>query len=404
MHRLILAIFCLAIVFPVTAVAQTDPPPEPEQQAEPEASAKVAAEPEEVTEEVTEDQEAPDIVKQQQEVPWKPAAAGHDGFTWVQLVSGEWMKGEIKDLRDGKMTFDSDELDEFEYDWVDVLAVISSAPHTITTWNREVHTGFIVARRGNIRVVDGKGELLASVHPDDVSSMIQGRPREKNYWSGLLNLGSTIRVGNSDQQDASSLLKLNRRALTSRWDNTASLNYVQTDGTTTQETHRYTSKLDLFVSKSLFVSLADYEYFRDPFQNIEQRHTPGAGFGYDHTFRSAEWDVTAGLAWQKIRYVSVAADQAISNEAWVVRLGASLEWDLTSDIELDVDYSINTPFDSLDSYSSNLLSTLSLDIWWNFEFDFTLAWDRQNTPKKDEDGITPEQDDFRLTTGIGWDF
>ena len=209
MHRLILTIFCLALVFPVMAIAQTETPPEPTKEPEPEASTEAPAK----TEEIAEDEKAPDVVIQQQEVPWAPRQAGHDGFTWVQLVSGEWMKGEIKDLRDGKMTFESDELDEFDYDWVDVLAVISSAPHTITTWEREVHTGFIVARRGNIRVLGSEGELIASVHPDDVSSMIQGRPREKNYWSGLLNVGSTIRVGNSDQQDASSLIKLNRRAL-----------------------------------------------------------------------------------------------------------------------------------------------------------------------------------------------
>jgi putative salt-induced outer membrane protein YdiY len=400
MRPLILTIFCLALISPVMAIAQTDTPPEPETQAEPETGAETPAE----TDEVAEDEKAPDVVIQQQEVPWAPKEAGHDGFTWVKLISGEWMKGEIKDLRDGKMTFDSDELDEFEYDWADVLAVISSSPHTITTWEREIHTGFIVARRGNIRILDGDGELIASVHPDDVSSMIQGRPREKNYWSGLLNVGSTIRTGNSDQQDASSLIKLNRRALSTRWDNTGNVNYVQTNGESTQETHRYTSKLDLFVSRNFFVTIGDYEYFRDPFQNIAQRHIPGSGFGYDNAFGSADWDVTAGLAWQSIRYVSVAEGESISEEDWVGRLGASLEWDITSDIELDLGYSINTPFDNVDAYSSNLLSTLSLDIWWNFEFDFTFAWDRQNKPKESEDGTTPKKDDMRLTTGIGWDF
>ena len=400
MQRLILAIFCLVLLSPVAAVAQTETPPEPEVPAESEASDETPEKPKEITD----DQEAPDIVKQQQEVLWAPVEAGHDGFTWVKLKSGEWMKGEIKDLRDGTLTFDSDELDEFTHDWMDVRAVISSAPHTITTWDREIYTGFIVARRGNIRILDGEGELIASVHPDDVSSMIQGRPREKNYWSGLLNIGSTIRVGNSDQQDASSLIKLNRRALSTRWDNTATVNYVQTNGEKTQETQRYTSKLDWFISRNLFVTVTEYEYFRDPFQNIAQRHIPGAGFGYDQTFGSADWDATAGLAWQSIRYVSVIADDDISDQAWVARLGLSLEWDITSDIELDVDYSINGPFKALDSYSSNLLSTLSLDLRWNFELDFTFAWDRQNKPKEAEDGTTPAKDDMRLTTGIGWDF
>ena len=68
MHRLILTLFCLVLLSPVTAVAQTETPPEPETQAEPEANAETAEEPKEITE----DQEAPDIVKQQQEVLWAP--------------------------------------------------------------------------------------------------------------------------------------------------------------------------------------------------------------------------------------------------------------------------------------------------------------------------------------------
>ena len=402
MHRLILSIFCIVLLSPIAAVARLEDPPEPDTVTRPETSPETSAAA--VADEDTEEQEAPEVVKREQEVLWAPREAGKDGFTWVQLSSGEWVKGEIKDLRDGNLRFDSDEMNEFDYDWADVRAVISSSRHTVTTWERETYTGFIVARRGNIRILDSDGELIASVHPDDVSSMIQGRPREKNYWSGLLNLGSTIRTGNSDQQDVSTLLKLNRRALSTRWDNTANANFVETNGEKTQETQRYTSKLDLFISRSLFVTLSEYEFFRDPFQNIAQRHIPGAGLGYDQTFGPADWDVTAGLAWQSIRYVSVAADKSISEQSWVARLGASLEWDITSDIELDIGYSINAPFDGFDSYSSNLLSTLSLDIWWNFEFDFTFAWDRQNNPKTDEGGITPQKDDYRLTTGIGWDF
>ena len=45
-----------------------------------------------------------------------------------------------------------------------------------------------------------------------------------------------------------------------------------------------------------------------------------------------------------------------------------------------------------------------MDLWWNFELDFTFAWDRQNSPQTNVDGVTPEKDDYRLTTGIGWDF
>ena len=352
----------------------------------------------------SEDEAPPPEVTEAQEVRWAPPSAGKDGFTWVQLVSDEWVKGEIKDLRDGNLSFDSDELDQFDYDWADVKAVISSEPHTVTTWDKQVHTGFIVARQDQIRVLDENGNEVAIVAPDQVSSMIQGFPRERNFWSGSLSWGSTVRSGNSDQSDFSTLVRLNRRALISRWDNTANVSGATSNNEKTQESQRYTSKFDWFISRNFFVTVASYEFFRDPFQNIRQRHTPGAGFGYDNYFLRADWDVGIGVAWQKLDYESAAAGAESSVEDWVGRIATNFEWDLTSDIEWDLSYSINVPFEDANFYTSNLLTTLSLDVWWNFEFDFTFAWDRQNNPQVREDNTRPEKDDYRLTTGIAWDF
>jgi hypothetical protein len=213
-----------------------------------------------------------------------------------------------------------------------------------------------------------------------------------------------VRSGNSDQSDFSTLVRLNRRALVTRWDNTANVSAASSNNEKTQESQRYTSKLDLFISRNFFVTVASYEFFRDPFQNIRQRHTPGAGFGYDNYFLRADWDVGAGVAWQKLNYESSAAGAESSVEDWVGVVSTNFEWDLTKDIEWDLGYSINVPFEDADFYTSNLLTTLSLDVWWNFEFDFTFAWDRQNNPQEREDGTRPEKDDYRLTTGIAWDF
>ena len=346
----------------------------------------------------------PEDLTEAQQVPWSPPNAGKDGFTWVQLVSDEWVKGEIKDLRDGNLRFDSDELDEFDYDWADVRAIITSEPHTVTPWDRKSVTGFILARPDGIRVLDENGAEVAVVQPNQVSSMIQGTPRERNFWSGNLSLGSTYRSGNSDQADGSILANLNRRALVTRWDSSASINWAESGGAKTQESQRYTSKFDRFFTRNLFVTFAEYEYFRDPFQNIRQRQTPGAAFGYDMYLKKIEFDVSAGLGWQYLQYESVEAGAEREVDSWVGRLSANADWDITSDIEWDLSYSINLPIDDTKFYTSNLLTTLSMDIWWNFEFDVTFAWDRQNSPQADADGNVPEKDDYRLTTGIGRDF
>ena len=48
---------------------------------------------------------------------WQPPPPMPDAFDWIQLTSGEWLKGELIALYDGSLEFDSDELDNLTLDW-----------------------------------------------------------------------------------------------------------------------------------------------------------------------------------------------------------------------------------------------------------------------------------------------
>jgi len=43
---------------------------------------------------------------------WVPPA---DKFDWIQLKSGEWLKGRIKAMQDRELEFDSEELEDMTY-------------------------------------------------------------------------------------------------------------------------------------------------------------------------------------------------------------------------------------------------------------------------------------------------
>ena len=45
------------------------------------------------------------------------------GFDWIELTSGEWLKGEIKSMQNDKLEFDSDKLGLLTLDWEDVRQV-----------------------------------------------------------------------------------------------------------------------------------------------------------------------------------------------------------------------------------------------------------------------------------------
>ena len=51
---------------------------------------------------------------------WHPEEPGPDTKDWVQLTSGEWVRGSIDLFRDLEMQFDSDDLDDLTIDWGDI--------------------------------------------------------------------------------------------------------------------------------------------------------------------------------------------------------------------------------------------------------------------------------------------
>ena len=40
-----------------------------------------------------------------------------DTYDWLRLTSGEWLKGELKRMREDDVEFDSDKLDLVQFDW-----------------------------------------------------------------------------------------------------------------------------------------------------------------------------------------------------------------------------------------------------------------------------------------------
>jgi hypothetical protein len=49
-----------------------------------------------------------------------------DKFDWVQLTSGEWVKGQIKVMYEGSLEFDSEEFELLHLDFADVKEIRSA--------------------------------------------------------------------------------------------------------------------------------------------------------------------------------------------------------------------------------------------------------------------------------------
>ena len=67
---------------------------------------------------------------------WEQLTPSASRFDWIQLTSDEWLKGDLESLYDGKVEFDSDELDLLVLDWEDVKKVRHTREPSSSAWNR----------------------------------------------------------------------------------------------------------------------------------------------------------------------------------------------------------------------------------------------------------------------------
>ena len=61
-----------------------------------------------------------------------------DEYDWVQLNSGEWLKGELQSLYDDELVFDSDNLGVLRLDWEDVVRFRGHGVHAVGLGGSEI--------------------------------------------------------------------------------------------------------------------------------------------------------------------------------------------------------------------------------------------------------------------------
>jgi hypothetical protein len=345
---------------------------------------------------------------------WQPPPPMPDDFDWVQLVSGEWLKGEIRVMYQDVLEFDSEELDLLSLDLEDI-EVIRSAQII----NLRVSTGqesAAVSGPFGGRIAQGKlllegntatviGNEQTSFARSDIVSIAAGVLSERNYWSGHVSIGSNFRSGNTDQTEATTSVSFQRRTVVSRLAFDHLGNYSETNGLETANNQRGNIKWDRFRNERLFVTPLFAEYFSDTFQNIALRYTMGTAVGYQlRDTAKTDWNVSIGPAFQQTKYKEVEPGTGQDDGSWALSAEMAFATDLTSRIEFDYGYRFQLTSEQAGKYNHHMISTLSFEMTDSLDIDLALIWDRIKEPRPDSDGIIPVPDDYRMTIGIGYDF
>ena len=338
-----------------------------------------------------------------QESPrWVPPEPTESRWDWIKLVSGEWLKGELDQLRDEVVHFDSDKLDDLEIDLEDVSLMRLGRLHAYRFDGRRIVRGTAELRGNIIRVRSTDGEVT-EYERKELINIVSGRGNELDRWSLELGASLSARSGNTDQQDYSGNARLARDTPLTRWASTYRGSFSRVDGTKTENNHRVTSAWDYFVTRYFFLT-PNFEYYTDEFQNIDVRLTPGFTVGYQLLDRPwIEWTVAGGAAFQQTLF-DTSTTGADSAQDFVNLFDTRLDLDLPRDVELENSYRLQLVVTDLDKTNHHAESVLSFEIWDPIDLDVTFIFDRVEKPISDDNGDTPKSNDYRLLVGLSIEF
>ena len=330
---------------------------------------------------------------------WRPPDPPDDKYDWVQLTSGEWLKGEILRMRDDDLEFDSDKLDELTIDWDDIAQIRASRPQQWVNVDHTVLVGRAVVDRKEVRVWTEDG--VKSFPSEDLLSVVPAAERLRDRWDSKISLGVSVNQGNTDQADFSGFGHLRRATALTRFliSYNGAISVVGDQKTTNN--HRATARFDIWLTDRLFLTPAMVDAYHDEFQNIGLRLTPGATVGYRIAdMKNFVWEVDLGGGAQHTRPVSSDAD---AKTIGATLTGTRVDWDITDDIEWEFTYRFQLGIPGVDERTHHTFTTLSFEITDHIDFDLSLTWDRTSKPPPLADGTTPESDDVRFSVGLGFD-
>jgi hypothetical protein len=328
--------------------------------------------------------------------------AQDEEWDWILLDTGEWLKGELRVMYEEELEFDSDYFGILTIDWDEVVEVRTSRSQTIRTEDRRTIAGNISVKKDAIEVTSGdKTETFAR---SEVISIASGQPKEANYWTAKVSVGANIRSGNVDQVDYNAKATLQRRTAVTRfyWDYAG--NYSFSEDTDIADNHRTNSYFDYFFSHRFFIRPLSAEFYRDPFQNISRRETYSSSLGYSIIQRpKLNIDITGGPSWQTVKYVNVEAGEDASQSSKGAIITTTVDWEITKWLDFIGTYRAQWASDEAGGITTHSDSTFEFEVTRNIDVNFSFIWDRTQNPVADEQGVVPEQDDFKIIFGVGLD-
>jgi hypothetical protein len=333
---------------------------------------------------------------------WLPPGVGIDGYDWIQLKSGEWLKGHLDYVQDKKVQFESDKLEDLTLKLKDVVQIYPGQPMYVKFDRRDQVYGKVQLSNDVVQV---EGPETLRMQRGQLTGITPGGSHEIEFWSGKLTVGLNFQEGNTKQLTMDGSAELARRTPATQF----LLNYLGNlstiGGEQNANNHRVNMSYDVRLNRDWFVRPAQLEYYRDQLANIAHRVTAGVGVGYYFFDRdNLEWRVAAGPSYQYVRYEDVGPGHDDASSAPAASFQTRFKADITSRLTFIQSFTSTLTSESAGSYNHHAISTLEFEIKRYLDLDVSFVWDYLQNPQSESTGTVPQRSDLRLSVGIGAKF
>ena len=344
--------------------------------------------------------ESTPVMAQSAAPAWPAAVPPDTAWDWIQLSSGEWLKGELRSMEQDSVDFDSAKLNALKIDWKDIRAIYTAKPMAVMDRSDTITVG-------RLRTVDNRLAIEGSgvrLDKDNVVSIAKSTKNELDRWFGNISAGMNLRSGNVDQRDLNVDLNLRRRTAQS----TLHLNYVgnysEFDSVQNANDHRASITYDYRLTHRWFVRPLYVEYYRDPFQNIDSRITLGPGLGYYLADNNTlAWTVSSGPAYQRTRFSDTPPGKSSAQSTPAVFLATNYDQEVTSNVDLLFSYQIILTDAASGRSAHHAMIAFDVDLTKKLDLRIATYWDYLEKPQADENGVVPDSNDFRFVVGLNLD-
>lgn len=321
-------------------------------------------------------------------------------YDWIQLTSGEWLKGTLQAVEWGQVYFDSDKLGELTLDWDDLQGAYTERVMVVFYGDGQLTVGKLHTSLGRLQVGGPENSIpLAAVIRIALSA-----PSERQRWYGDASLGGSLRRGTSNELNVDLSFRVKRQAARSTLQMSYYGNYADYDGEVVASDHIGNLAYDYRINRDWFMRPIGIEYQRDPIQNLDQQWTLGVGAGYYfYDQPNITWDLAAGPGYQRVVYQQTepGTDDRIDTRA--LYLSSTLDAELTKDIDVLLTYRVIAVKDEAGGLKQRATFAIDFELTDRLDLRLSSYWDKTQNPQPTGNSDAPEPVDLRFSIGIAYD-